>query len=168
MRHFITCPLAALPLVCGLLAGSAAGQYPHHRDGAVVVEGDYVPGEYVVGEEYYYGEQRGAVFPGLRAAIFRLYGGRVEMQTKTYYPPGYYGNYYFTPWRPIWIRDVPEPRPPLAVDRYWHDPFFEGAGHVEYLETPGEGPGDGEFDPPPPPDEDALDAPVLPDLEGGQ
>lgn len=41
------------------------------------------------------------------AWIFRQYAGSTEMVTRVPYPRDYYGSYYYSPWRPSWIRDTP-------------------------------------------------------------
>lgn len=75
----------------------------------------------------------------LRGWLFRRYAGTYEMQTKLPYPPGYYGNYYFRPWAPGYVRQTPDdfshgerPRP-----FYHHVEFYphEAPHYNEYYEA---------------------------------
>jgi hypothetical protein len=70
-----------------------------------------------------------------RAWIFNRYAGSIEMQDKTPYPYGYYGDYYFRGWKPDWV--YPLPPPPL---RFEEPPVIrhpEGMPVLPGMEGPG-------------------------------
>jgi hypothetical protein len=73
-----------------------------------------------------------------KAWIFNRYAGSIEMQDKTPYPYGYYGDYYFRGWKPDWV--YPLPPPPI---RFEEPPVIrhpEGMPVLPGMEVPGDQP----------------------------
>jgi len=72
---------------------------------------------------------------------FRRYAGSYEMRTKLPYPQGYYGNYYFQPWAPGYVRQQPHDFQPGVYERpfYHHVDFYphEQIPHAELGEPMG-------------------------------
>lgn len=66
-----------------------------------------------------------------KAWIFNRYAGSIEMQDKTPYPYGYYGDYYFRGWKPDWV--YPLPPPPL---RFEEPPVIRHPEGMPNMESP--------------------------------
>ena len=61
----------------------------------------------------------------LKSWVFKRYAGSYEIRTKLPYPQGYYGNYYFRPWAPGYVRQQPHDFQPGIYER----PFYH---HVDF------------------------------------
>lgn len=71
----------------------------------------------------------------IRGWLFRRYAGSVEMETKTYYPPSYYGRYIYRGWQPDWSNPSPYNRRKIPAV----EPWPAGQGGYEH-DQPGAAP----------------------------